>query len=262
MKLFVVPLLALTFCSEAALAVCLQPQFNDPSQVKPTSDAVLLVTHASSTYDTRLSSKRGVDKAVSFAKSKGIPVIYLQDNTPAEKYFTADCSPDYRVFSRDGELPFEVKASRVYVVGGHIEQCLSRTIEGVINSWARQQIRNLSLTFLMDSIYSTGELVEESDPYYEAFNQFRRIIAHRRTDADPMPKFTLLETLGVIDQEESEIEFLTRTLPNSGKVLTPVYEVELSLNNTLIRKLRADPDEATTRIRFNFVDSTDRLGEI
>jgi len=262
MKLLIVPLLALALCSEAAPAACLQPQFNDPSQVKLTSDAVLLVTHASSTYDTRLSSKRGVDKAVSFAKSKGIPVIYLQDNTPAEKYFTADCSPDYRVFSRDGELPFELKASRVYVVGGHIEQCLSRTIEDVINSWARQQIRNLSLTFLMDSIYSTGELVEESDPYYDAFSQFRRIIAHRRTHADPLPKFTLLESLGVIDQEESEIEFLTRALPNSGKVLTPVYEVELSLNNTLTRKLRIAPEEATARIRFNFVDSVDRLGEL
>lgn len=260
MKLFVAPLLALALCSKAALAVCLQPQFNDPSQVKPNSDAVLLVTHASSTYDTRLSSKRGIDKAVSFAKSKGIPVIYLQDNTPAEKYFTADCSPDYRVFSRDGELPFEVKASRVYVVGGHIEQCLSRTIEGVINSWARQQTRNLSLTFLMDSIYSTGELVEESDPYYDAFSQFRRIIAHRRTDADPMPKLTLLETLGVIDQEESEIEFLARTLPNSGEVLTSRYKVELSLNSMLTRQIEAEPEGAIARIRFNFVDSADRLG--
>lgn len=127
MKLSIVPILALVLFSPAALAVCHKPQFIEPSQVTPNSDAVLIVTHASSTYDTRLSSKRGVDKAVSFAKSRGIPVIYLQDNTAAEKYFTADCSPDYRVFSRDGELPFEVKASQVYVVGGHIEQWAPRS---------------------------------------------------------------------------------------------------------------------------------------
>lgn len=261
MKSFVVLALTLALFSQATPASCLKPQFTDPSQVNPNGDAVLIVTHASATYDTRLSSKRGIDKAVSFAKSKGIPVIHLQDRTPEEKYFTADCAPDYRVFSQHGELPFEVKASHVYVVGGHIEHCLSRTIEGVINSWARQRIRDLTLTFLMDGIYSTGELVEESDAYYEAFNQFTRIIAHRRTDADPMPKFTLLETLGVINQEDEEIAFLTRALPNSGEVLTSVYEVELSLNDTLIKKIQREPEEAVSRIRFDFVDSADRLAQ-
>lgn len=262
MKPFLYPFLALALFSQAAPAVCLKPEFNDPSQVNPDSDAVLIVTHASATYDTRLSSKQGIDKAVSFARMQGIPVIYLQDDTPAEKYFAADCIPDYRVFSRDGELPFEVKASHVYVVGGHIEQCLYRTIEGVINSWARQQIRDLTLTFLMDGIYSTGELVEESDAYYEAFNQFTRIIAHRRTDADPMPKFTLLETLGAINQEDEEIAFLTRTLPNYGMVLTPRYATEFILNNMLTRKIPAEPEEPVARIRFDFVDSADRLGAI
>lgn len=260
MKSFVI--LALALFSQAALAACQKPQFTDPSQVNPNSDAVLIVTHASATYDTRLSSKLGIDKAVSFAKRNDIPVIYLQDRTADEKYFTADCAPDYRVFSRDGELPFEVKASHVYVVGGHLEQCLYRTIEGVINSWARQQVRDLTLTFLMDGIYSTGELVEEPDPYYADFNQFKRTIAHRRTHADPMPKLTLLETLGVINQEESEVEFLTRALPNYGEVLTSVYDVELSLNDTLTKKIQTEPEEAVARIRFNFVDSAARLGAL
>lgn len=260
MKLFVV--LALALFSEAALAACHDPQYTDPSKVILNSDAVLIVTHASATYDTRLSSKRGVDEAVSFARKKGIPVIYLQDKTPEDKYFTADCSPEYRVFSQRGELPFEVKASNVYVVGGHLEQCLNQTIEGVISSWARQRVRNLTLTFLMDGIYSTGELVEESDPYYKDFNQLKRTIAYRRTDADPMPKFTLLETLGVIDQEDNEIDFLTRALPNNGEVLTSAYQVELSLNNSLVKQIQSDQGKPTARIRFNFVDSAARLGAI
>lgn len=253
--------LALALLAQAAPAACLDPQFTDPSQVKLSGDAVLIVTHASATYDTRLSSKHGIDEAVSFARRKGIPVIYLQDKTREENYFTSDC-PDYRVYSRNGELPFEVQVSRVYIAGGHLEQCLNQTIEGVIYSWARQPARDRTLTFLMDGIYSTGELIEESDAYYQDFDRFKNIIAHRRTDADPMPKFTLLETLGVIGQEENEIEFLSRALPNKGEVLTSIYKVELSLNNSLIRQIQPVPEKPLARLRFNFVDSAARLGEI
>ncbi len=253
MKLFVI--LALAVFSEAALAICPKPPFTHPGQVVLESDAVLLVTHASATYDTRLSSKRGIDRAVRFARQNGIPVIYLEDRTPEAEYFAADCSPDYRVFSQDGELTFDLKAAHVYVVGGHLEHCLARTVEGVVNAWARQRVRDRTLTFLMDGIYSTGELIEEADPFYKSFEQFKRAIAHRRTDADPIPKLTLLETLGLIDEEETELEYVKRALPYSGEVLTSSYDIELSLNNTLSRKLPTEPGTARGRIRFNFLDS-------
>lgn len=256
MKSFVA--LALLLLSHAALAACQRPPFTPPALVSLDSDAVLLVTHASTTYDTRLSSKLGVDRAIRAARKKGIPVVYLEDRTPEDQYFTADCSPDYRVFSRDGEVPFEVKASRVYVVGGHLEYCLSRTVKDVIASWARQPVRDRNLTFLMDGIYSTGELIEESDPFYQDFRQFKRAIAHRRTDADPSPKFSLLETLGLIDREETELEFLRRALPNSGEVLTSAYDIVLSLNGALSQKIRGESEKAAARIRFNFVDSATR----
>ena len=252
--------LALALFSQAALATCQRPLFIPPSQLRLNSDAVLLVTHASATYDTRLSSKLGVDRAVRFARQNGIPVIYLEDRTPEDQYFAADCAPDYRVFSRDGEVPFEVKASRVYVVGGHLEQCLSRTVDDVIASWARQPVRDRTLTFLMDGIYSTGELIEESDPFYQGFKQFKRTIAHRRTDADPTPKLSLLETLGLIDEAETELEFLKRALPNAGEVLAAAYEVELSLNNLLSRKIQGELGQTRARIRFNFVDSAVKTG--
>lgn len=256
MKLLVV--LALVLFSQAALANCQRPPFTSPSQVMLNGDAVMLVTHASATYDTRLASKLGVDRAIRAARQKGIPVVYLEDRTPEEGYFAADCSPDYRVFSRDGEVPFEVRVSRVFVVGGHLEHCLARTVKDVIASWARQPVRDRSLTFLMDGIYSTGELIEESDPFYQDFRQFKRAIAHRRTDADPSPKFSLLETLGLIDREEAELEFLRRALPNSGEVLTAAYDVVLSLNGTLTTKIRGESAKTTARIRFSFVDSASR----
>lgn len=256
MRSFVV--LALVLLSQAALAVCPRPPFTPPSQVVLNSDAVMLVTHASATYDTRMSGKLGVDRAIRAARQKGIPAVYLEDRTPETQYYTAECSPDYRVFSRDGEVPFEVKASRVFVVGGHLEHCLARTVKEVIASLARQPVRDRNLTFLMDGIYSTGELIDESDPFYQGFRQFKRAIAHRRTDADPAPKFSLLETLGLIDQEETEVEFLRRAQPNSGEVLTSAYDVLLSLNGTLSQKIRGEPELAAAKIRFNFVDSASR----
>jgi len=262
MKSFILLALALAVFSDAALAICPKPPFTHPARVVLESDAVLLVTHASATYDTRQSSRLGIDRAIRFARKNGIPVIYLEDKTPEEAYFAADCSPDYRVFSRDGELSFEVKATHVYVVGGHLEHCLARTVEDLVGSWARQQVRDRTLTFLMDGIYTTGELIEESDPFYKDYTQFKRAIAHRRTDADPIPKLTLLETLGLIDEEETEIEFLKRALPYAGEVLTSSYEVELSLNNALSRKIPTEPGRALGRIRFNFLDSAAKAGAL
>ncbi len=260
MKSYLILFLALF--SQAALATCQKPLFVDPSQVNPNTDSILIVTHASGTYDSRLSSKRGVDEAISYAKTKGIPVIYLQDKTPEEEYFMTDCRPDYRVFSQDGELTFEVKASHVYVVGGHLEQCLYRTIEGVINSWARQEIKDRTLTLLMDGIYSTGELVEEQDSYYNDFRKFTQVVGHRRNDADPMPKITLLETLGVINKEDNEIDFLVRALPNYGAVLSAAYKAELTLNKTIVKKIDSDQDETVAKITFDFMDSASRLDAI
>lgn len=258
MKSYIV--LALTLFSGVVHASCQTRQFTDPANISLNSDSVLIVTHASATYDSRFSSKRGVDEATSFARMKGIPIVYLQDNTAEQDYFMADCHPDYRVFSENGELPFEVKASHVYVVGGHLEQCLYRTVEGVINSWAKQEGRNLTLTFLMDGIYSTGELVEKNDQYYQDFDQFTRIVSHRRTETDPWPKMTLLESLGIINREESEIDYLTRTLPNYQAALTPGYRVEMQLNNSAAKELQEPADgENAPKLVFDFVDSASKL---
>ncbi len=252
--------LALVLFSEAVLASCPSSQFADPSQIKLNSDSLLIVTHASATYDSRYSSKRGIDEATSYARSKGIPIVYLQDNTSEQDYFMADCRPDYRVFSEDGELSFEVKASHVYVVGGHMEQCLYRTVEGVLNSWSKRTGQDFTLTYLMDGIYSTGELVEENDKYYKEFDRFTHIVSHRRTEADPWPKVTLLEIMGVINQEEGEVEYLSRTLPNFEAALTPNYQVDLQLNNSVIKGLQSSQEgDNPPKLRFNFVDSASKL---
>src|SRR4029077_5399714 len=105
-------------------------------------------------------------EAIRFAKKKRIPVIYLQDDRPHENYFMEDCNPDSWVFSGDGSLQFNVSPAHVYVVGGHLEECLSRTLHDVLTSWAKQPGRNLTLTYFMDGIFSNGKGITEADPYY------------------------------------------------------------------------------------------------
>src|SRR5262245_7310305 len=182
MRLLTVLLLVLV--SGAATAACRRPELTDPKLVQLKGDAVLIVTHASSTHDARLSTKRGVDEAVVFARSKRIPVIYLKDGTPGRYYFMEDCRPDYWVSSADGEITFDVTPSQVYVAGGHLEVCLLATLNDVIHAWAKKPKRNLTVTYLMDAIYSNGNSVEESDPYYADFRKFMGVVTYGRPGGD------------------------------------------------------------------------------
>jgi hypothetical protein len=109
-----------------AKAGCSEPIFTAPQEVKLTGDKVMIVTHASSVFDPRYSTKYGVDAAIKWAKEKKIPVVYLADESPIGSYFMEDCSPNYWVRSIDGDVVFEVSAKDVFLVGGHAELCLSR----------------------------------------------------------------------------------------------------------------------------------------
>jgi hypothetical protein len=107
-------------------ASCRQHEITPPAKVTIAGDAVMIVVHQSSTYDARLSTKRGADDAIRYAKDRKIPVIYLQDDTPDEYYFMADCYPDHWVYSAGGEISFEVTASHLYIVGGVISNYACR----------------------------------------------------------------------------------------------------------------------------------------
>ena len=107
------PLLALLWfysCLSWA-AACPPHKLTDPAQVKLQGDSVMIVVHASSTFDSRFATKRGTDEAIRFARDRKIPLVYLQDDSPEQYYFLDDCAPDYWVFSEDGEIKFDVARS-------------------------------------------------------------------------------------------------------------------------------------------------------
>lgn len=251
--------LCLFLLGSQALAACPPHALTPPDQVRLNSDAVLIVTHATSFHDARLASKRGVDEAVSFAKSKGIPVVYLQDETPQKFYFVEDCQPDYWVHSEGGEFGFPVTPAHVYVAGGHLELCLSDTLHEILRSWAKQGERDLTLTYLMDAIYSNGKSVEESDPFYANYEKFMNVVTYRRPGGEHWPKLTLLETLGTIRNEAHELEYLLKILPHYANTLPAGYRVELTLNDSVTKVVRPAPGWKPPTLRFHFVDSAVEL---
>jgi len=259
MKVFAV--LLLTLLSNLAAAACPKPELTDPARVRLTGDSVLIVTHATSAHDARLATKRGLDEAIRFAKSRRIPVVYLKDDSGDEYYFMEDCRPDYWVLSAAGEIPFNLLPPHVYVTGGHLEFCLSATLNDVIRIWSRQPKRNLTVTYLMDAIYSNGNSVEESDPYYADFQKFMGVVTYGRPGGAHWPKLTLLETMGVIQKEEHELQYLTKTLPPYARVLPTDYRVELKLNSSVVKVLHSAPGWNPPTLRFNFVDSAINLYE-
>ena len=255
----ILTVLILMLLSHAAIAACPKHDFTDSKKIRFTGDSVLIVTHATSFHDARVATKRGVDEAVNFAKGKRIPVVYLQDDGPAQFYFMEDCNPDYWVYSEGGEIGFEVTPSHVYIAGGHLELCMSGTLHDVLYSWAKQGKRNVTVTYLMDAIYSNGKSIDESDAFYSDYEKFMRVITYRRPGGEHWPKLTLLETLGTIRQEEHELEYLTKILPHYESTLPANYRVELALNDSVTKVLRPAAGWKPPTIRFEFVDSAVNL---
>ncbi len=245
----------------AASAACQQHDITPPSKVKINGDSVMIVVHQSSTYDARFSTKRGVDEAVRFAKDKKIPVIYLQDDTPDEFYFMADCYPDYWVFSAGGEISFEVTASHVYIVGGHLELCMSSALNDIIYQWAKRSPRNYKVTYLMDAIYSNGKMIDPSDPFYHDFDRFLSIVTYGRPGGEHWPKLSLLETMGIIRNEEHELNYIKQILPRWDTTFPENYRIEVQMNNSVKKGLRTADGWLPPTVTFHFVDSALLLSE-
>lgn len=244
-----------------AWAACRQHELTPPSGVKIDGDSVMIVVHQSSSYDARFSTKRGVDEAVRFAKAKKIPVIYLQDDTPDEYYFMEDCHPDYWVFSAGGEISFNVTASHVYIVGGHLELCMSATLHDIIYQWAKRSPRDYRITYLMDAIYSNGKMIDPSDPFYHDFDRFLSIVTYGRPGGEHWPKLSLLETMGIIRSEEHQLNYMKQILPRWDTTFPDNYRVDIQVNKSAKKVLRSAEGWRPPSVSFHFVDSALFLAE-
>lgn len=240
--------------SGAVDAACGPYQRSSPSEVRLNADAMLVVTHASARYDARLSTKRGVDSAVRFAKSRGLPVLYLEDGSPAERQLPDDCHPDHWLYSEEGELPVDFRGSHIYVAGGHLEVCLANTLVDVMDRWSRQPRRDLTITYFMDAIYSNGKEVADSDPWQRDFANFLSVVTYGRPATGDWPKVALLETMGIIVNESRQLDYLERIVPHHSRYFGADYRVEITLNDRS-RVIQQGRGPRPPVLRFQFLDS-------
>jgi hypothetical protein len=254
-------LLLLLVIAPPAWSACPKHEITPPDQVRIADDSVMIVVHQSSTHDARFSTKRGIDEAVRFAKAHKIPVIYLQDDTPDEFYFMEDCYPEHWVYSQGGEISFEVTASHVYIVGGHLELCMSSALHDIIYQWSKRAPRDFTVTYLMDAIYSNGRMIEPTDPFYTDFDRFMGIVTWGRPGGEHWPKLSLLETMGIIRREEHELDYIRKILPRWDRTFPDNYRIAAKMNDSVTKVLRAAPGWHPPTILFHFVDSALNLTE-
>jgi len=250
---------AFTALSGQAFAACSEPRFTDPRDIRLSDQEVLIVTHASSEFDPRFTTKYGVDAAVRFAKAKNMPVVYLADESPIRTYFMEDCSPTHWVKSIDGDVTFQIDANHIYLAGGHAELCLSRSIHDILFQAAQRSPKHLEVTYLMDAIYSNGKTIQESDPFYKDFSSFMGIITYGRPGGERWPKLNLLEATGVIKTLENDYLYLQELLPRWDRTFPDDWRVELRLNEFSPIVLRPGAGPWGPRLSFHFIDSADLL---
>ncbi len=243
------------------LASCPAHSFADPARMQIDADALLVVVHPSSLYDSRVASKRGIDQAVRFSKDRRIPVVYLQDDAPLASYFVDDCEPTWWVESSGGEVRFDVgRARHLYVAGGHLELCMSTALHEILLQWSRKPVANLRVTYLMDAVYSNGKAIDPGDPFYGDFGRFLSIVTYGRPGGEHWPKLTLLETMGIIRKEEHELDYIRQILPRWDRTFGPQVRVEVRLNNSVSKVLRPAPGWNPPTLTFHFVNSAFDLG--
>lgn len=207
--------------SGMAVASCPEQPFSRPVDKGLITPSALLVTHASRVFDPLYASKRGIDRATRIGKSNHIPVIFLQNDDVPESYFADDCHPDLRLHSEYGELGMVIDASEIFLAGGHLEQCLNTTIRDILTAWTLHPKHDLALSYLMDAIYSNGDLVQEGDPYKKNFELVRNALQFPSDHENaPEPKITLLTAMNLIEGREEKFSYLTRLL-SGYKFLLP-----------------------------------------
>ena len=98
--------------------------------------------------------------------------------------------------------------------------------------------------------------MEKSDPFYGDFETFMRAVTRGRQSGEYWPKLNLLETMGVINKEGDELQYLIKALPEYEKIMPAGYRVELQMNNSVVKVLQPAPGWHPPTLRFRFVDSS------
>lgn len=247
--------LGLCLAAGAVVAKCPDHAFTEPQRLSLDQRPVLIATHASSSFDSNFSAKRGVDEAVRFARDQNFQIVYLQDDREDPNFYAEDCKPDHWVYSEGGEVSFAIPSNHVYLVGGHLELCLTNTLNQLLDKWSAGPLRDRTVEVLMDGVYSNGKSVDDSTPYYRDMERYMHIRSYGRPAGEHWGKISMLETMGVIIKEAQQYQYLEGILPQWRRSVPENYRVELRLNDGAPRVLQRGNGIRAPVLKFQFVDS-------
>lgn len=237
-----------------ARAECAAPGMTDPAQVRAGGRELLIVTHASDAYDSRLASKRGLDALLASARRRRTQTVFLAGDEPARTHFAGDREAGPWVFSEGGELRFDVDATRVLLAGGHLEICLRKTMHDVIARWAQRPARDRTLVLVADAIYANGRDIDHESPQGQAVARFLDIVAHGRPGGEYWRKLTLLELMALVRPREARLQMLIDALPHWQRTMPADWRVEMRVDDERL-VLRHPRGRAAATLCFEFMES-------
>jgi hypothetical protein len=221
--------IALLVALVAPTAAHAQP-FTPSRQVELPEDTLLLVTHASSDWDTAERSKAGLLKLLPEAKAAGIPTVFLQASNDPKTYFTAVVAPTYRVASSGGEFSFGFAARHVILAGGHLELCQLETAMSVARVWReRGAPGDLRLTVVADATYMRGVygMVRRGDAFYASYKALRKRLRTKR--------IAFSELLGLAGPGKPTLTLAARYADLLSSDLPGTHAVVATTNGDLVR---------------------------
>ncbi len=234
--------------------------FTPFNKIKITQNEILIVTHASEIWDTKRSSKKGIDKTIEYAKSNNLEIVYLaSDEHRNGDSYVKDCNPTYWAKSSGGELHFPINSNHIISVGGKFEFCQGTTIAAIIfDNWGAKNKEDLVITQVLDSIYMVGSDIREDAPYYTKYkNAVTEYIPHKSIykggDIVENP-ITLLQLRDIIKDQTQYISFLKNHLPFYQNISTN-YQIIFNYNNLVIEVIRKGIGFNPPTLTFEFIDS-------
>ena len=251
--------ITLLLCAVQASAKCTGQVLKEGPALKLDDRPVLIATHASSSFDSNFAAKRGIDDAVQYAHEMNMQVVYVQDDPSDSNYYFDDCKPDSWVHSESGSLEFDIPSSEVYLVGGHLELCLSNSLTTLVDRWNRQPPRNRTVNIFMDAVYSNGKSVDESMPFFNDVQKLMQIRAYGHPAGEHWGKASLLEIMAAILKPEQQLRYARSVLPPWERNLPPGYRVELQIDDAAPQVLRPGPRLGAPVLKFRFLDSANFL---
>lgn len=247
--------------------------FDDPAKVALQGDTLVLITHATETYDARRTTEPGLSELLSAANGASAPVISLQDSREDQSNYFLPASAKLAAVLASGGGEFDmvnlkIPMSHVISAGGYFERCEFHSMLYLLTAWASEWartglVRNLKITHYADASYTYGDYVNRGGipPSTNPRPRLDKIIARNGTtrslrealaearsakNEDLYYQYVVSEWVEVMEKQQSA--------PLSGFI--PNYNVQLERDGKVLKTLSRAKVQPAPTLTFQLITQT------